>query len=75
MKRRAWAVGLLVAVSFASLSVKAAAPKRQVHKQGFVVSNVFSTLSATYEDNALDYVTSEPALDYTVNTILLHSLL
>ena len=75
MKRRAWAAGLLVAVSFASLSGKAAAPKRQVRKQGLVVSNVFSTLSATYEDNALDCVTSEPALDYTVNTILLHSLL
>ena len=50
------------------------ASKRQSGRQGFPISNVFSNAAAAYEDNANNYVTSEPALDYTVNTLLLHAL-
>ncbi len=51
------------------------ANKKEIRSQHFVVKDVFSTARAAYEDRLDDYVTSEPALDYTANSILLLALL
>ena len=47
------------------------APIQQIRDQGFKVSGPFDSSFAAYEDRRVDYVTSEPALDYAAATILL----
>ena len=49
------------------------APLKDLLAQGFGVPrrSVFSVGAATYEDRLADYVTSEPAIDYSVASILL----
>jgi hypothetical protein len=47
------------------------APRADIAEQGFAVNGKFDTAGAAYQDRAANYVTSEPALDYTVNSILL----
>ncbi len=47
------------------------APKSEIRAQGFRVNDAFSNGKAAYADNVDNYVTSEPALDYTANSILL----
>ena len=47
------------------------APRSEVSSQGFHPRSPFDTRFATYEDRRVDYVTSEPAIDYTASSILL----
>ena len=47
------------------------AEKAQIVEQGFTASGALNTADAAYVDVKANYVTSEPALDYTVNSILL----
>ena len=47
------------------------AERAQITAQGFSAPGALNTASASYVDGAANYVTSEPALDYTVNSILL----
>jgi hypothetical protein len=47
------------------------APRADIAEQGFAVNGKFDTARAAYQDKAANYVTSEPALDYTVNSLLL----
>jgi hypothetical protein len=45
------------------------------HMDGVHPRDAFNSPTATYEDNINDYVTSEPALDYTANSLLLMAVL
>ncbi len=49
------------------------APARRVREQGFFATGPLRRFDSTvvYEDRRADYVTSEPALDYAANSILL----
>jgi endoglucanase len=47
------------------------APRSEVRGQGFHPGSPFDSRFATYEDRRVDYVTSEPAIDYTAASILL----
>jgi endoglucanase len=47
------------------------APRSETTEQGFAVNGKFDTADAVYQDKLKNYVTSEPALDYTVNSLLL----
>ncbi len=47
------------------------APIDQIRGQGFQVHDPHDTRFASYEDRRVDYVTSEPALDYAASSILL----
>jgi hypothetical protein len=47
------------------------APLSEIRAQGFPVKSKFGTPFATYEDRRADYVTSEPAIDYSASSILL----
>lgn len=47
------------------------APRSEVRGQGFRAESPFDSRFATYEDRRVDYVTSEPAIDYTASSILL----
>lgn len=47
------------------------APRREIRAQGFPVDGKLGTAFATYEDRRADYVTSEPAIDYSAASILL----
>ncbi len=47
------------------------APSSEVRGQGFRAGNQFDSSFAAYEDRRVDYVTSEPAIDYTASSILL----
>jgi endoglucanase len=47
------------------------APPADIAEQGFSVHGKFDTAAAAYQDRAADYVTSEPALDYTADSVLL----
>ena len=47
------------------------APKREVKGQGFRVRGKFGSRFATYQDKRVNYVTSEPAIDYSAASILL----
>jgi endoglucanase len=47
------------------------APLSEIRSQGFAVRDRFGTGLATYEDRRVDYVTSEPAIDYSASSILL----
>jgi hypothetical protein len=47
------------------------APRAEVRSQGFRAESPFDSRFATYEDRRVDYVTSEPAIDYTASSILL----
>ena len=47
------------------------APRSEVRSQGFRPGSPFDSGFATYEDRRVDYVTSEPAIDYTASSILL----
>jgi hypothetical protein len=47
------------------------APLSEIRSQGFKVRDRFGTRRATYEDRRVDYVTSEPAIDYSASSILL----
>lgn len=47
------------------------APRSEVRGQGFRSRSRFDSRFATYEDRRMDYVTSEPAIDYTAASILL----
>ncbi len=47
------------------------APLREIRSQGFPVGDKLGTRFATYEDRRADYVTSEPAIDYSAASILL----
>jgi endoglucanase len=51
--------------------VGGAAPQADIAEQGFNVNGKFDSAGAAYQDKAKNYVNSEPALDYTVNSILL----
>ncbi len=51
------------------------APRSEVRGQGFHASGPFDSDFATYEDRRVDYVTSEPAIDYTASSILLMAAL
>ncbi|MFN8151367.1 MAG: glycoside hydrolase family 9 protein [Solirubrobacterales bacterium] len=47
------------------------APRGEIRSQGFPVRGKLGTSFATYEDRRADYVTSEPAIDYSAPSILL----
>jgi hypothetical protein len=47
------------------------APRSEVRGEGFRPRSRFDSRFATYEDRRVDYVTSEPAIDYTAASILL----
>ena len=47
------------------------APRSAVDGQGFEAPGPFNTRFATYEDRLDDYVTSEPAIDYAADSVLL----
>jgi endoglucanase len=47
------------------------APLSEIRSQGFPVRGRLGTRFATYEDRRADYVTSEPAIDYSASSILL----
>jgi len=47
------------------------APRSQIREQGFKAKSPFNSSFASYEDARRNYVTSEPALDYSVASILL----
>jgi hypothetical protein len=47
------------------------APLSEIRSQGFKVHDRFGARRATYEDRRVDYVTSEPAIDYSASSILL----
>ena len=47
------------------------APRSEVRGEGFRLRSPFDSRFATYEDRRVDYVTSEPAIDYTASSILL----
>ncbi len=47
------------------------APRSEVRGQGFHAGSPFDSRFATYEDRRVDYVTSEPAIDYTASSILM----
>ena len=47
------------------------APRAEVRGEGFRPRSPFDSRFATYEDRRADYVTSEPAIDYTASSILL----
>jgi endoglucanase len=51
------------------------APKKQIKKQGFKVTGPFNWKGAAYDDDRDNYVTSEPAIDYVANAILLFAAL
>jgi len=42
-----------------------------IRDEGFRVDGPFDSRFAAYEDRRADYVTSEPALDYTAASVLL----
>lgn len=47
------------------------APLREIKSQGFPVRGKLGSKFATYEDRRADYVTSEPAIDYSAASILM----
>ena len=47
------------------------APRSEIRGQGFRADGPFDSPFATYEDRRVDYVTSEPAIDYTAASIML----
>jgi hypothetical protein len=47
------------------------APLGEIRGQGFRVRDRFGTRQASYEDRRADYVTNEPAIDYSAASILL----
>lgn len=47
------------------------APASEIRSQGFPVRGKLGSSFATYEDRRADYVTSEPAIDYSAASILL----
>lgn len=47
------------------------APRADIAEQGFNVNGKFDSAGAAYQDRAANYVNSEPALDYTANSVLL----
>ena len=47
------------------------APLSEIRSQGFPVHGKLGSSFATYEDRRADYVTSEPAIDYSAASILL----
>jgi hypothetical protein len=47
------------------------APLGEIRSQGFPVRGKYGSPFATYEDRRADYVTSEPAIDYSASSILL----
>jgi len=51
--------------------VGGAAPRADIAEQGFNVNGKFDSAGAAYQDRTANYVNSEPALDYTVNSLLL----
>lgn len=51
------------------------APLSEIRSQGFPVRGKLGTEFATYEDRRADYVTSEPAIDYSAASILLFAAL
>ncbi|MFN8112586.1 MAG: glycoside hydrolase family 9 protein [Solirubrobacterales bacterium] len=51
------------------------APRSEVRGQGFRADSPFDSRFASYEDRRVDYVTSEPAIDYTASSILLMAAL
>jgi endoglucanase len=51
------------------------APRSEVRGEGFRSRSPFDSRFATYEDRRVDYVTSEPAIDYTASSILLNAAL
>jgi endoglucanase len=46
-------------------------PRKEVQGQGFKPKGVFNKGPIVYEDKRADYVTSEPAIDYSASSILL----
>ena len=47
------------------------APRSEVRGEGFRPRSPFDSRFATDEDRRVDYVTSEPAIDYTASSVLL----